>query len=142
MVGVVDIGTNSVRLLVTDGTTEAGRWVEVTGLGRGVDRNGVLSGEAIEETLAVLARFGTEMDSHGAERRVAIATSASRDASNREEFFDLVKVQDAHARANCRDENGTEPWACGECDCTVRLEARLADQAPPFLPHLLGRIDD
>ena len=91
MVGVVDIGTNSVRLLVTDGTTEAGRWVEVTGLGRGVDRNGVLSGEAIEETLAVLARFGTEMDSHGAERRVAIATSASRDASNREEFFDLAE---------------------------------------------------
>ena len=59
-----------------------------------------------------------------------------------EEFFDLVKIQDAHSRAKCRDENGTEPWACGECDCTVRLEARLADQAPPFLPHLLGRIDD
>ena len=35
-----------------------------------------------------------------------------------EEFFDLVKIQDAHARANCRDENGTEPWACGDCDCT------------------------
>jgi hypothetical protein len=36
-----------------------------------------------------------------------------------EEFFDLVKVQNAHARKNCRDENGTEPWACGECDCTA-----------------------
>ena len=58
-----------------------------------------------------------------------------------EEFFDLVKVQDAHARANCRDENGTEPWACGECDCTERLEARLAEQAPPYLPHLRGRVD-
>ena len=53
-----------------------------------------------------------------------------------EEFFDLVKVQDAHARTNCRDENGTEPWACGECDCTERLEARLAEQAPAFLPIL------
>ena len=53
-----------------------------------------------------------------------------------EEYFDLVKVQDAHARANCRDENGTEPWACGECDCTARLEARLAEQAPAFLPAL------
>lgn len=51
-----------------------------------------------------------------------------------EEFFDLVKIQDAHARTNCRDENGTEPWACGDCDCTARLEARLAEQAPPFLP--------
>ena len=53
-----------------------------------------------------------------------------------EEFFDLVKIQDAHARANCRDENGSEPWACGECDCTVQLEARLAQKAPPFLPSL------
>jgi hypothetical protein len=51
-----------------------------------------------------------------------------------EEFFDLVKVQDAHARANCRDENGTEPWACGDCDCTDRLETRLVEQAPAFLP--------
>jgi hypothetical protein len=53
-----------------------------------------------------------------------------------EEFFDLVKIQDAHARKNCRDENGTEPWACGDCDCTERLEARLAVQAPKFLPLL------
>ena len=51
-----------------------------------------------------------------------------------EEFFDLVKIQDAHARANCRDENGSEPWACGDCDCTDGLEARLAEQAQPFLP--------
>jgi hypothetical protein len=53
-----------------------------------------------------------------------------------EEFFDLVIVQDAHARKNCRDENGTEPWACGDCDCTHKLEARLAEQAPQFLPAL------
>lgn len=53
-----------------------------------------------------------------------------------EEFFDLVKVQDAHARANCRDENGSEPWACGDCDCTDRLEVRLKADAPPFLPGL------
>lgn len=51
-----------------------------------------------------------------------------------EEYFDLVKIQDAHARTNCRDENGTEPWACGDCDCTARLEDRLTEQAPPFLP--------
>jgi hypothetical protein len=57
-----------------------------------------------------------------------------------EEFFDLVKIQDAHARTNCRDENGTEPWACGECDCTKRLEARLIEQAPAFLPILKERV--
>jgi hypothetical protein len=53
-----------------------------------------------------------------------------------EEYFDLVRIQDAHARANCRDWVGTEPWACGECDCTARLESRLAEQAPAFLPRL------
>src|SRR5689334_4011765 len=37
-----------------------------------------------------------------------------------EEFFELEKVQDAHARKNCRDENGSEPWACGNCDCTEK----------------------
>jgi hypothetical protein len=49
-----------------------------------------------------------------------------------EEYFDLVKVQDAHARSRCRDLNGTEPWACGDCDCSARLEARLATKGQPF----------
>jgi hypothetical protein len=53
-----------------------------------------------------------------------------------EQYFDLVKIQDAHSREKCRDENGTERWACGDCDCTARLEARLKEQAPPFLPTL------
>src|ERR1700688_554212 len=35
-----------------------------------------------------------------------------------EEYFELVRVQDAHARKNCRDLNGTEPWACCDCQCT------------------------
>lgn len=51
-----------------------------------------------------------------------------------EEFFDLEKVQDAHARSRCRDLNGAEPWACSSCDCTARLEARLAAAAKPFRP--------
>jgi exopolyphosphatase / guanosine-5'-triphosphate,3'-diphosphate pyrophosphatase len=90
-VGVVDIGTNSMRLLVTDGTQEIGRWVEVTGLGRGVDRSGALSADGIEESLAALARFGEKMEWAGVEMREAIATSASRDAANREAFFDLAE---------------------------------------------------
>jgi hypothetical protein len=53
-----------------------------------------------------------------------------------EEYFELVKVQDAHARRNCRDENGAEPWACDECDCTKRLEDRLATQGQAFLEAL------
>ncbi len=49
-------------------------------------------------------------------------------------FFDLEKVQDAHARSRCKDLNGTEPWACGDCDCSARLEARLATRGRPFDP--------
>jgi exopolyphosphatase/guanosine-5'-triphosphate,3'-diphosphate pyrophosphatase len=65
--------------------------VEVTGLGRGVDRTGVLSPEAIEESLAALAGFRAAMDRAEVEKRAAIATSASRDAANRDEFFDLAE---------------------------------------------------
>jgi hypothetical protein len=53
-----------------------------------------------------------------------------------EEYFDLVKVQDAHARTKCRDLTGEEPWACCDCDCTARLEARLATKGRPFLAKL------
>jgi hypothetical protein len=53
-----------------------------------------------------------------------------------EEYFELVKVQNAHAPSRCRDLNGSEPWACSECDCTVRLEERLASQGDAFLSAL------
>lgn len=49
-----------------------------------------------------------------------------------ETYFHLEKVQDAHARSRCRDLNGTEPWACSDCDCSARLEARLATKGQPF----------
>jgi hypothetical protein len=42
-----------------------------------------------------------------------------------EEFFDLTKVQDAHDRRRCLDHTGEKSWACGDCDCTARLEAKL-----------------
>jgi len=53
-----------------------------------------------------------------------------------EEFFELVRVQDAHARNRCRDLDGSEPWACCACDCTAKLEAKLAGQGRPFLEVL------
>src|SRR5215510_1783466 len=53
-----------------------------------------------------------------------------------EEYFELVRVQDAHARQRCRDLNGTEPWACCECDCTQRLEAKLQSRDTPLLDVL------
>ena len=51
-----------------------------------------------------------------------------------EEYFSLDRVQDAHARSRCRDLSGAEPWACGDCDCSARLEARLATKGRPFDP--------
>ena len=50
-----------------------------------------------------------------------------------EEYFELVKVQEAHDRRKCRHENGSEPWACGDCDCTARLEEKLKNAGRPFL---------
>ena len=51
-----------------------------------------------------------------------------------EAFFDFDTIKDAHARSRCRDENGTEPWACCNCDCTRRLEAWLHGQGTRFEP--------
>lgn len=59
-----------------------------------------------------------------------------------EEFFDLVRVQDAHDRRNCRDHNGSEPWACGQCDCTERLEQRLQNSGRSFLGSLEKSVND
>jgi hypothetical protein len=53
-----------------------------------------------------------------------------------EQYFELTRVQDAHDRRKCRDENGSEPWACGDCDCTARLEEKLKKSGTPFLDVL------
>ena len=53
-----------------------------------------------------------------------------------EEYFELLRVQDAHTRSRCRDLTGAEPWACGDCDCSRRLEGWLAGRGRPFLDAL------
>ena len=60
------------------------------------------------------------------------ATPLEEERSYWEEYFDLLGVKDAHARSRCRDENGTEAWACCNCDCTERLERRLAARGKAF----------
>lgn len=127
-VGVVDIGTNSMRLLVTDGVDEVGRWVEVTGLGRGVDVTGMLSEDAMDRSLESFRRFGQIMDAERVERRAAMATSASRDSSNRDEFFDraeealgvrprlisgIEEARYAYAGAT-RNWEGPHPWVVSD----------------------------
>lgn len=64
------------------------------------------------------------------------ATPLAEERPYWEKFFDLVSVKDAHSRKNCRDLNGSEPWACCDCDCTKKLEERLRATGEPFLDQL------
>jgi hypothetical protein len=53
-----------------------------------------------------------------------------------EEYFELLRVQDAHHRDRCKDVTGQDPWACSTCDCSQKLEAHLQTSGPPFLELL------
>jgi exopolyphosphatase/guanosine-5'-triphosphate,3'-diphosphate pyrophosphatase len=93
---VVDIGSNSTRLLIAD--VEDGRVgdvlerrTEITRLGAGVDADGRLSEEAMGRVYAVLDRYRELIDRHGAEDAVAVLTSAVRDAANGDEFAGAVR---------------------------------------------------
>ena len=95
-VAVVDIGTNSTRLLVADvaadGTlAELERRSRVTRLGDGVDSTGVLSPAAIARVFAVLDGYARSIERHHAEVRTAVLTSAVRDAANGAEFVAQVQ---------------------------------------------------
>ena len=59
-----------------------------------------------------------------------------------QEYFQLLSVKDAHLRRNCRHENGTESWACCDCDCTQKLEERLRTQGMSFLNTLRSEKSD
>ena len=84
----IDCGTNSTRLLVAD---DDGRTIErlmrITRLGQGVDATGRLADEAVDRTIAVLHEYRSVLDRHGVDRVRMAATSAARDAANRDDFF-------------------------------------------------------
>ncbi len=95
-VAVVDIGTNSTRLLVADvrgdgEVCELERQSTVTRLGQGVDASGALAPEAMERVFATLDRYRAMIDGHGASETTAVLTSAVRDASNGAEFAARVR---------------------------------------------------
>jgi exopolyphosphatase / guanosine-5'-triphosphate,3'-diphosphate pyrophosphatase len=93
-VAAVDMGTNSIRLLVMEpvdgGLREVARDMVITRLGQGIDGTGRLSSEALARTMAVLARYARRARSLGAERVRVGATSAVRDAAARDALFKLV----------------------------------------------------
>jgi hypothetical protein len=81
------------------------------------------------------ARVGADGAAHWVETCFC-ATPLQEERPYWEEFFELLSVKDAHNRMNCRDWNGTESWACCDCDCTRRLEERLRERGKPFLEKL------
>ena len=92
-VAAIDIGTNSVRLLVVDAAGhELERSMRMTRLGQGVDVNQVLAPEAIARTVLVLADYAARLAAHGVSRVRVTATSAARDARNGGEFFDAAEA--------------------------------------------------
>ncbi|MFJ3672333.1 exopolyphosphatase [Streptomyces sp. NPDC090106] len=102
-VAAVDCGTNSIRLLVADADPATGELVDldrrmtIVRLGQGVDRTGRLAPEALERTFAACREYAAVIKEHGAERLRFVATSASRDAENRDEFvagvLDILGVE-------------------------------------------------
>ncbi|POX50531.1 exopolyphosphatase [Streptomyces sp. Ru71] len=102
-VAAIDCGTNSIRLLVADCDPKTGELVDldrrmtIVRLGQGVDRTGRLAPEALERTFAACREYAEIIKAHGAERLRFVATSASRDAENRDEFvrgvLDILGVE-------------------------------------------------
>lgn len=125
-VAAIDCGTNSIRLLVADVDPAAGTLVdlvrsnEIVRLGHGVDATGRIAPESMARTFAAVERYAEVITALGAERVRFIATSASRDAENRDEFV-----------AGVRDRIGVEPEVISGDE-----EARLS-----FLGATRGLVD-
>ncbi|HVT20846.1 MAG TPA: Ppx/GppA phosphatase family protein [Mycobacteriales bacterium] len=94
-VAALDCGTNSLRLLVADvdgsSLTDVVRRMEIVRLGEGVDRTGRLAPAALARTFGVLDEYAEQVRALGAEAVRMVATSATRDASNRAEFVEGVR---------------------------------------------------
>ena len=94
-VAAIDCGTNSIRLLIADiaggNFREIYRTMEIVRLGQGVDKNKAFHPDALDRTLKATALFAEEIARRGVERMRFCATSATRDAINRELFIDGVK---------------------------------------------------
>lgn len=97
-VAAIDCGTNSLRLLVADidprhpALTDVDRRMEIVRLGQGVDATGRLAPEALDRTFAALRRYAEIISASGAQAVRMVATSATRDAENADEFVSGVRA--------------------------------------------------
>jgi exopolyphosphatase / guanosine-5'-triphosphate,3'-diphosphate pyrophosphatase len=131
VVAAIDCGTNSTRLLVTEGSRALERLMRITRLGEGVAATGRLSPAAIDRTVAVLREFRSVMDRFGVTAARVSSTSAVRDAANRDDFLDA-----AEATVGARPEvlSGIEEGRLAFAGATAELNA--ADG--PFLVVDIG----
>ncbi len=140
-VGAVDCGTNSIRLLVADVDdagllTDVVRRTQIVRLGQGIDRTGVISAEAMERTLAMSREYADQCREHGAEAVRFVATSASRDARNADEF--VAGVQEAFGDLDVAPE-----VVAGEAEAALSFTGATGDLrrlgiAGPYLVVDLG----
>jgi exopolyphosphatase / guanosine-5'-triphosphate,3'-diphosphate pyrophosphatase len=146
-VAVIDMGTNSTRLLVAD--VEGGKLAEldrrstVTRLGRGVDTSRQLALEAIEDVCATVGDYIARYQELGAERVVAIATSAVRDAGNRGAFTGELRERFAlNARILGGEEEARLTYLGANHDRAPNGEALVVDIGGGSTELVLGRGDD
>jgi exopolyphosphatase/guanosine-5'-triphosphate,3'-diphosphate pyrophosphatase len=130
-VAAADIGTNTTRLLVadvgSDGTVaEVERLTEITRLGEGVDSSGALAEGPMGRVTAALAHYAERARAHEAERLLAVATSATRDATNRDEFLARVAATGFEPRLFSGDDEAITTFA-GVCSRAPGGEALPAD---------------
>ncbi|SDP37441.1 exopolyphosphatase / guanosine-5'-triphosphate,3'-diphosphate pyrophosphatase [Pedococcus dokdonensis] len=141
-VGAVDCGTNSIRLLVADVDPERGtlvdvlRRMEVVRLGYGVDRTGRIDPGAMQRTLAMAAEYAGQCRELGVSGVRFVATSASRDASNADEFVAGVRTAFGHYGTAPEVISGDEEAALSFTGATGELRAH--DIPGPYLVVDLG----
>jgi exopolyphosphatase/guanosine-5'-triphosphate,3'-diphosphate pyrophosphatase len=127
-VAAIDIGTNSVRMLITDAAgAQLDRRMQITRLGQGVDVDGRLADEAIARTVSVLQEYGRALQGREVQRVRITATSAARDAGNSEAFFDAVEAATGH-----RPE-----LLPGEEEAALSFQGATADLNPADGPFLV-----
>jgi exopolyphosphatase/guanosine-5'-triphosphate,3'-diphosphate pyrophosphatase len=133
-VAAVDVGTNSVRLLVAEavenGVAPVERLMTITRLGTGVDATGYLDDAALERTLSCIAAYASRWTALGAERVRISATSAVRDAADRDRFFDGVR---ARAGVDAEVLSGEE-----EAQTAFRGATARSGGTPPYLVLDIG----
>ncbi|GAA2615295.1 Ppx/GppA phosphatase family protein [Streptomyces tubercidicus] len=139
-VAAIDCGTNSIRLLVADCDPATGelkdldRRMEIVRLGQGVDRTGRLAPEALERTFAVCREYAAVIKGLGAEHLRFVATSASRDAENREDFVrGVVDILGVEPEVITGDQEAEFSFDGATKELTGR-----ADLARPFLVVDIG----